>query len=55
MEQRLAANAAGYTWTEYLKLPGDFRWVDPMVDEDCKAMVIASYRVILDLEAMRNS
>lgn len=55
MEQRLAAQAAGYSWAEYLKLPGDFRWVDPLVDTDCKAAVIAAYRVMMDLEAMRTS
>lgn len=51
VEQRMAATAVGYTWTEYLDLPGD-PWAMDDEDGDCKAFVVILYRYQQVLKAM---
>lgn len=53
--ERIAAHWAGYTWPQYLALPGDDRWVDTVRYSDCKAWVIAAHNVQMELEGLRNT
>lgn len=48
-EERLAAIASHYTWSEYQDLPGDDDWVG-LTGSDSKAMVIATYRAKLQIQ-----
>ena len=50
-EHRLAAEACGYRWDEFVRLPGD-PWAMDDRATDCKAAVIALYRIKQVLEAM---
>jgi hypothetical protein len=52
MEERLAAQWAGYTWQVYLSLPGADRWIDPEVGGDSKCSVLVSYRFAQRIEAI---
>lgn len=51
VEQRFAAREMGYTYTEYLALPGAMRWAE---DSDCKAAVIVMYRLGGKLKLIEN-
>lgn len=53
-EQRFAARAAGYTWPEYLALPGDPWAMRLFGEDDCKANVIALYRIESAMQAMEH-
>lgn len=53
MEEALAAQWAGYTWIEYLTLPGAEWWVDPDEGGDSKAMVLMKYRTAMRIEAIQ--
>lgn len=55
LEHRLAAQWAGYTWPQYLDLPGDPVWMAPLGVQDCKALVVVAYRVSSLLDAIRSS
>lgn len=55
LSERLAAQWAGYTWAEYLALPGDDCWVDGWRYHDCKAWVYTAYQVHLDLDVVHNN
>ena len=50
MEQRYAAIHSGYTWREYLDLPGSDDWAGD--GQDSKAKVIAFYRLSKLIEAI---
>ena len=54
MEERLAAQWSGYTWEQYLVLPGADRWIDPENPSDSKAMVLATFRKYGQIESVRN-
>jgi len=54
VEQRQAARYSGYTWDEYVQLPGDPWCMDPQ-DTDCKADVVAFYRVEKRIAAIEDS
>lgn len=49
MEQRLAAQWAGYTYEQYQALPGASWW---STTGECKANVIVSYRAFKLMEAL---
>lgn len=48
-EERLAAADAGYTFAEYLALPGDDFWAE---NTDSKCKIIVMYRAKKHLEAI---
>lgn len=52
MEQRLAAQWAGYTWQAFSLLPGVDRWIDPKIGGDSKSSVIVSYRRAKAIESI---
>lgn len=54
MEERLAAAHCGYTWEQYLTLPGADWWIDPTAPTDSKASVIAFYRADNLMKAVVN-
>ena len=49
MEARLAAQWAGYTWMEYTTLKASPLYMSD-VDLDCKAWVLAAYRIHQKIE-----
>jgi len=53
LENRLAAQWAGYSWPDYKALPGSIFWMRQLGADDCKAMVIAAYRAAQDLDELR--
>ena len=55
LDERLAAQWAGYTWPQYLALPGDDRWVNYRRYADCKAWVLAAYHVSLELDGLKDT
>jgi hypothetical protein len=51
-ENRLAAQWAGYSWMEYLALPGAQRWVDPYTGGESKCLVLVAYRAELMMRSI---
>ena len=51
LEERQAARYAGYTWEQYLALPGAEWWLE--TDGDSQAKVLAMYRIDKTLEYYR--
>lgn len=48
----MAAKSQGYTWPEFLDLPGD-PWAMALCGvDDCKANVIAMYRIETAIDAI---
>jgi vancomycin permeability regulator SanA len=51
-ERRMAAKSQGYTWPEFLDLPGDPWAMELCGVDDCKANVVAMYRIETAVEAI---
>lgn len=54
MEQRTAAKYCGYTWQDYINLPGD-PWYKAPGQDDSKAEVIAFYRLSIMMQNIEDS
>lgn len=53
IEEDLARKHAGYTWTEYVALPGADWWIDDSTPQDSKSRVLAAYRAYQYIEAVK--
>jgi hypothetical protein len=51
-ENRLAAQWAGYSWREYLALPGAQRWVDAYTGGESKCLILVSYRADMMMKSI---
>lgn len=51
-EERLAARHAGYTFEDYMKLPGSAYWIEG--DGDDKCSIIVAYRAFALIEVLKN-
>lgn len=54
-EERLAAQKLGYTWEQYQALVGDECWLPLESTENSKAMVIATYRGMREMEQVNGN